>query len=148
MRNLSKKKKLWIVLAMLLVLMAILLFVLQDCAHDEKGTGPLKVELDFKRNYAKWSDLKLNGDICNPLYLAELREMEKSFGTIYVEAKKPKIWDGLSKKDQAIYTAYGDVSSELKVMNDAIEAEDFKHAQQVLTKILEIEKGVKKETEI
>lgn len=52
------------------------------------------------------------------------------------------------KKDQAIYTAYGDVSSELKVMNDAIEAEDFKQAQQVLTKILEIEKGVKKETEI
>ncbi|MBC2330611.1 hypothetical protein [Listeria swaminathanii] len=143
MRKLLKNKKFWIVLVMLLVLIVVLLLVLQKCAHDEKETKPLEVEQDFKRNYAKWSDLKLNGDICNPTYLAELREMEKDFQTIYADAKKAKVWAGLSKKDQTIYTAYGDVGSELKTMNDAIEAQEYKQAQQVLTKILEIEKGVK-----
>ncbi|MBC2256447.1 hypothetical protein HCB46_13425 [Listeria ivanovii] len=148
MQNLLKNKKLWVVLIILLALIVVLLLVFQNCAHDEKETKPLKVEQNLKHNYAKWSDLKLNGDICNSMYLAELRKMESSFQAIYVEAKKPQVWDDLSKKDQAIYTAYGDVGSELKIMNDAIEAQDYKQAQQVLTEILEIEKDVKKETEI
>lgn len=149
MQELLKNKKVWVVLALLLVFIVILLLALQQCSRDgEKGRDgkPAKVAQDFKRDYAKWSDLKLNGDICKPAYLAELREMETGFRAVYAKAKKPDVWDGLSASDREIYTAYGDVGTELKVMNDAIEARDYKKAQAVLTGILEIEKNVKKET--
>lgn len=147
MQELLKNKKVWVVLGLFLVFIVILLLALQQCSRDgAEGTKPVKVAQDFKRDYAKWSDLKLNGDICQPAYLAELRKMETGFREVYAKAKKPGVWDGLSEQDRKIYSAYGDVGTELKVMNDAIEARDYKKAQLVLTGILEIEKNVKKET--
>lgn len=149
MQELLKNKKVWVVLGLFLVFIVILLLALQQCSRDgAEGTKPVKVAQDFKRDYAKWSDLKLNGDICQDSYLADLRKVEANFTAVYAKAKKPSVWDGLSEQDRNIYTAYGDVGTELKVMNDAIEARDYKKAQQVLTGILEIEKNVKKENSI
>ncbi|KMT61607.1 hypothetical protein [Paenilisteria newyorkensis] len=149
MQELLKNKKVWVVLGLFVVLIVILLFALQQCSRDgAKDTKPVKVAADFKRDYATWSDLKLNGDICKDSYLMDLRKVEANFIAVYAKAKKPGVWDGLSKQDRNIYTAYGEVGSELKVMNDAIEARDYKKAQTVLTGILEIEKNVKKENSI
>ncbi|MBC1475418.1 hypothetical protein HB852_12425 [Listeria grandensis] len=145
MQELLKNKRLWVLIALFVVLIVILLIALQQCSKEADRTQPVKVAQDFKEDYAKWADLKLNGDICQSAYLAELREMETGFRAVYVKAKKPDVWDGLSEADRKIYSAYGDVGTELKVMNDAIKARDYKKAQRVLTEILEIEKNVKKE---
>lgn len=146
MRELLKNKKVWILVGLLVVFVIILLIALQQCSRDgemDKGTKPAKIETDFRQSYAAWSDLKLNGDLCQAAYVKELRQVETDFNAIYKRAKAANVWDGLSEADQRIYTAYGDVGTKLGVMNTAIEKQDYPKAKRLLAEILEVEKGVK-----
>lgn len=144
MENWTRKKSL-ISVGIFVLIFVVLLLVLNFCTHDtsKPKPNPDGVGEEFKVNFAKWNDLKLAGDICDPKYLTELKEVKEEFSKVYQKAK-PR-WNDLSKKDRIVYEGYGNVSNQLGEMIEAIKKEDYSIALQRLDDIERTEKKIKQQ---